>query len=52
MHPRLDAAGFIERRMVASEPLLEHALALGLVYADVAGAASALASDASARPIR
>jgi hypothetical protein len=52
MHPRLDAAGFIERRMVASEPLLEHALALGLVYADVAGAASALASDASARPSR
>jgi hypothetical protein len=52
MHPRLDAAGFIERRMVASEPLLEHAMALGLVYADVAGAASALASDASARPSR
>jgi hypothetical protein len=52
MHPRLDAAGFIERRMVSSEPLLEHALALGLVYADVAATASALDRDASARPIR
>ncbi|MEO8214075.1 MAG: hypothetical protein ABI560_12815, partial [Myxococcales bacterium] len=30
MHPRLDAAGFVERRLVSAEPLLEHALALAL----------------------
>ena len=52
MHPRLDAAGFIERRMIAAEPLLEHALAIGLVYADVTAVADALAREAAGRPIR
>jgi hypothetical protein len=52
MHPRLDAAGFIERRMIAAEPLLEHALAIGLVYADVTAVADALASEPAGRPIR
>ena len=36
MHPRLDAGGFIERKLVAAEPLLEHALALALAYVDAA----------------
>jgi hypothetical protein len=41
-YPRLDAAGFIERRMVAAEPLLEHALALAMAYADLAAAVDAV----------
>jgi hypothetical protein len=47
MHPHLDAAGFIERRMVAAEPLLEHALALAMVYADAAAVADALTTSPS-----
>lgn len=44
MHPRLDAAGFIEKRMIAAEPLLEHALALALTYVDAAAVADAFQS--------
>ncbi|MEO7668433.1 MAG: hypothetical protein ABIW57_03785 [Polyangia bacterium] len=51
MHPRLDAAGFIERRLVAAEPLLEHALALALTYVDAAAMADDLAAhDRGATP--
>jgi len=49
MHPHLDAAGFIERRLVAAEPLLEHALAVALAYVDAAATADSLAR-AAARP--
>lgn len=41
-HPRLDVAGFIEKRMIATEPLLEHAFALALTYADVVAIAASL----------
>jgi hypothetical protein len=41
-HPRLDVAGFIEKRMIATEPLLEHALALALTYADAVAIAATL----------
>jgi hypothetical protein len=44
MHPRLDAAGFIEKRMIAAEPLLEHALALALTYVNAAAVADAFQS--------
>ena len=44
LHPRLDLAGFIEKRMVAVEPLLEHAFALALTYADAIAVAAALDS--------
>ena len=36
MHPHLDAAGWIQRKMIASEPLLEHAFAVALTYVDAA----------------
>ena len=42
MHPRLDASGFVERRLIAAEPLLEHALAIALTYVDAAAMAAAL----------
>jgi hypothetical protein len=48
MHPRLDAAGFVERRLIAAEPLLEHALALALTYVDASAAAEALSGAAAA----
>jgi hypothetical protein len=48
MHPRLDAAGFVERKLIAAEPLLEHALALALSYVD----AAATADDLARRPAR
>jgi len=44
LYPRLDLAGFIEKRMVAVEPLLEHAFALALTYADAIAVAAALDS--------
>jgi hypothetical protein len=49
MHPRLDAAGFIERKLVAAEPLLEHALALALTYVDAAAIADSF-EHAQAHP--
>ncbi|MBC8133984.1 MAG: hypothetical protein H7X95_13450, partial [Deltaproteobacteria bacterium] len=45
MHPRLDAAGFIERKLVAAEPLLEHAFSIALSYVD----AAAIADDFTRR---
>jgi len=54
LHPRLDQAGFIQKRMVAVEPLLEHAFALALTYADAVSVAASLDSAserlAPARP--
>lgn len=41
MHPRMDATGFVAKRMIAAEPLLEHALALALAYVDAAAVAAA-----------
>jgi len=42
MHPRLDASGYVARKMIAVEPLLEHGLALGLTYAAAAALADRL----------
>jgi len=41
-HPRLDASGYVARKMIAAEPLMEHALALALTYADAAALADRL----------
>lgn len=38
-HPRLDASGYVARKMIAAEPLMEPALALALTYADAAAVA-------------
>jgi len=38
-HPRMDASGYVARKMIAAEPLMEHALALALTYADAAALA-------------
>jgi hypothetical protein len=42
MHPRLDAAGFIPRRLIAAEPLLEHALAAAMTYVDAMAVAASI----------
>jgi hypothetical protein len=42
MHPRLDAAGFIQRKLIAAEPLLEHAFAIAMTYANAAAVADSL----------
>jgi hypothetical protein len=31
-HPRVDATGYLPRKLIEAEPLLEHGLALGLAY--------------------
>ena len=41
-HPRLDESGYVARKMIAAEPLMEHALALALTYADLAAMADRL----------
>jgi hypothetical protein len=38
-HPRLDQSGYVARKMIEAEPLMEHALALALTYADLAAVA-------------
>jgi hypothetical protein len=34
LHPRLEKSGYIPRRFIEAEPLLEHGFALGLAYVD------------------
>lgn len=42
LYPRLETSGRVARRAIASEPLMEHGLALGLAFADVAGVKTAI----------
>jgi hypothetical protein len=42
LHPRLEAAGYIPRKFIEAEPLLEHGLSLGLTYVDALSLVSAL----------
>jgi len=44
-HPRLDESGYVARKMIEAEPLMEHALGLALTYADVAAMADRLDPD-------
>jgi hypothetical protein len=44
-HPRLDQAGYVPRKLIAAEPLLEQGLALALTMVEAIGLAPALASD-------
>jgi hypothetical protein len=48
-HPRVDATGYIPRKLIEAEPLLEHGLALGLCFVDAGALARALVS-APTRP--
>jgi hypothetical protein len=41
-HPHLDAAGYVERRLMTAEPLLEHGVAIAMAYADAAAVADSL----------
>jgi hypothetical protein len=42
LHPRIENVGYVPRRLVEAEPLLEHGLALGLAYVDAAALVQAL----------
>ena len=42
LHPRLDSTGYVPRKLIEAEPLLEHGLALGLAYVDAVSLAAAL----------
>jgi len=44
IYPRLETTGRLARRSVASEPLLEHALAAALAFADSTAVKTALES--------
>jgi hypothetical protein len=43
-NPRIDASGYVPRRLIAAEPLLEHGLALGLAFVDAQALVRALAT--------
>lgn len=43
LHPRIDTTGFVARRLVRAEPLLEPGLALGLAYVNAVSLVRALA---------
>ncbi len=42
LYPRLDTAGYVPRKFIAAEPLLEHGMALALAYVDAMSMARAL----------
>lgn len=42
LYPRLERSGWVARKFIAAEPLLEHGLALGLAFVDAASLAQAL----------
>jgi hypothetical protein len=44
-HPRMDKAGYVARKLIAAEPLLEHGLTLALTLVDVIALGTALARD-------
>jgi hypothetical protein len=46
-NPRVDRTGFIPRRLIAAEPLLEHGLGLGLAFVNAEALARALGPGAS-----
>ena len=43
LYPRLDKAGYVPRKSIESEPLLEHGLALGVALVDAISLVRALA---------
>ena len=47
LYPRLDKAGYVPRKSIESEPLLEHGLALGVALVDAITLVRAL--DANVR---
>ena len=47
LYPRLDKAGYVPRKSIESEPLLEHGLALGVALVDAVTLMRAL--DANVR---
>jgi hypothetical protein len=42
LHPRVETTGYLPRKLIEAEPLLEHGLALGLAYVDALALAAAL----------
>ncbi len=45
LHPRLDLAGYVARKLIAAEPYLEHGLALALAVVDAVSLGPALTKD-------
>lgn len=44
-HPRMDRSGFVARKLIAAEPLLEHGLSLALTLVDAVSLGPALERD-------
>jgi len=44
LYPRLETSGYVPRKLIAAEPLLEHGMSLALGYADAMSMARALAT--------
>ena len=42
LYPRLETSGYVPRKFIAAEPLLEHGMSLALGYADAMSMARAL----------
>jgi hypothetical protein len=50
LHPRVETTGYLPRKLIAAEPLLEQGLALGLAYVDAVSLLRALERGAGAPP--
>jgi hypothetical protein len=48
MDPRLETLGYVPRKFIAAEPLLEHGLSLALAYVDAMSAKEAIEAAAAA----
>jgi hypothetical protein len=44
LHPRIETTGYLPRKLIEAEPLLEHGLALGLAYVNAQTLLTALQS--------
>jgi hypothetical protein len=42
LYPRLETSGYVPRKFIAAEPLLEHGMSLAVGYADAMSMARAL----------
>jgi hypothetical protein len=46
LHPRVETTGYLPRKLIEAEPLLEHGLALGLAYVDALALLAAVQAEA------
>jgi hypothetical protein len=52
LYPRVERSGYVPRKFVEAEPLLEHGMSLGLAYVDAVSLLRTLARPAPAQGVQ